>query len=96
MYVWGLLIMSFEKQGYHLRQDAKKLVLEFMSSNFECSSKNPGMRQANIFRSCGFDWGEKENATSSNQQYWVVALLRELESEGKIQRDPTTKLWRLI
>ena len=66
-----------------------------MSSKFECCSENLGMRQANIFRSCGFDWGKKK-CYISNQQYWIVALLRELESEGKIQRNPTTKLWRLI
>jgi len=44
---------------------------------------------------CGFDWGEYEKATSSNQQYWVVALVRELENEGEIERDPSTKHWRL-
>lgn len=54
------------------------------------------MTQAQIFRECGMDWGEKKNCTSSNQQYWIVAILRELEEEGKIQRDQFTKKWRLI
>lgn len=41
------------------------------------------------------DWGEKQNDTSTNQQYWIVALLRELAEENKIQRDNTNKKWRL-
>ena len=48
-----------------------------------------------LFRMCGFDWGEYEKATSSNQQYWIVALVRELEAEGELERDLKTKHWRL-
>ena len=44
------------------------------------------MRLAPIFRACGFDWGPYQKATSTNQQYWVVALMRELEAEGKVER----------
>ena len=86
----------FEKQGYDLRNEAKKLVLKFMNSSQECSPEGQGMKQAEIFRACGFDWGNYENATSSNQQYWVVALLRELEKEGKVKRLTPSKLWKLI
>ena len=88
--------MSITKLGYNLRQEAKKIVLQFMNSTPECSSSSFGMKQAIIFRSCGLDWGPYDNATSSNQQYWIVALLRELESEGMVQRDLATKLWRLV
>ena len=53
------------------------------------------MRLSPIFRACGFDWGEYEKATSSNQQYWVVALMRELEAEGKVERVSSSGPWRL-
>lgn len=86
---------KFENTGYQIRQQAKSLVLDFMSSSFECSNNADGIKLAEIFRACGFDWGTYENATSSNQQYWAVALLRELEKEGKVQRDFETKKWRL-
>ncbi len=87
--------MNFKKKGEILRNDFKNLVYEYMSSKDECNNFNKGMKQAEIFRDCGMDWGEKENCTSSNQQYWIVAILRELEEEGKIQRDNETKKWRL-
>jgi hypothetical protein len=41
------------------------------------------------------DWGDYPNATSSNQQYWVVALVRELEAEGKVERISESGPWRL-
>lgn len=87
--------MNFKKIGEELRNDFKNLVFNYMSIKDECSKLNDGMKQADIFRECGMDWGEKENCTSSNQQYWIVAILRELEEEGKIQRDIETKKWRL-
>ena len=87
--------MSFKSKGEELRNSFKKLVYEYMSTKEECNKFNDGMKQADIFRECGMDWGAKENCTSSNQQYWVVAILRELEEEKKIQRDPSTKKWRL-
>ncbi len=87
--------MNFRKKGEELRNSFKNLVYEYMVSKDECRSFNDGMKQADIFRECGMDWGEKENCTSSNQQYWIVAILRELEEEGKIQRDISTKKWRL-
>ena len=53
------------------------------------------MTQASIFRECGFDWGNYPVATSSNQQYWVVAILRELEKEGKVEQVYKHGPWRL-
>ncbi len=88
--------MSFKKKGEELRNCYKNLVYEFMLSRDICKNYNEGMKQSDIFRECGMDWGEKENCTSSNQQYWIVAILRELEEEGKVQRDSSTKKWRLI
>ena len=87
--------MNFRKKGEELRNDFKNLVLEYMLSEEKCGRFNIGMKQADIFRACGMDWGEKENCTSSNQQYWIVAILRELEEENKIQRDLETKKWRI-
>lgn len=75
------------KKEQKLRQEMKSLALSFIQN----SSKGEGLRQAEIFRACGLDWGEQKNATSSNQQYWIVGLLRELEKDGYIQKDETTK-----
>lgn len=88
-------MQNFYHDGCNLRASAKNLVYTFMQATPDCYSYADGMRAAEIFRACGLDWGTYENATSSNQQYWLVALLRELESENKIVRDTSTKLWRL-
>ena len=87
---------KIEIKGNEIRKTAKKIVIEFMESAYECFPGNEGMKQSVIFRSCGFDWGNYENAPSSNQQYWIVALLRELEKEGRVERDCDTKRWRLL
>lgn len=87
--------MSYLSKGTELRNAFKALVYDYMLHQNDCSQNELGQRQAEIFRACGLDWGEKENATSSNQQYWLVALLRELESEDKIVRDPDSKKWRI-
>ena len=86
---------AFEERGNRLRAEAKAIVYEFMRASALCQPGREGMRLAPIFRACGFDWGEYEKATSSNQQYWVVALMRELEAEGKVERVSESGLWRL-
>lgn len=86
---------NFFSDGTNLRLQIKALILDYMQSIPECASNRNGLKQAEIFRACGLDWGDYPNATSSNQQYWIVALLRELEHEGSIQRDHVTKKWRL-
>lgn len=82
-------------KGESVRAKAKSLVIDFMSSHPECQSNSKGLKQSEIFRSCGLDWGNKLNATSSNQQYWLVALLRELETEGYIERTSESGPWRI-
>lgn len=77
---------EFEKRGAQIRAEAKALVYEYMQASDLCQPGREGVRLSPIFRACGFDWGEYEKATSSNQQYWVVALMRELEAEGKVER----------
>ncbi len=86
---------AFEERGNRLRAEAKAIVYEFMRASALCQPGREGMRLAPIFRACGFDWGEYEKATSSNQQYWVVALMRELEAEGKVERVSESGPWRL-
>lgn len=86
---------EFETRGDRIRGDAKALVYEFMQASPQCQAGMDGMRLSPIFRACGFDWGEYEKATSSNQQYWVVALMRELEAEGKVERVSESGPWRL-
>ena len=77
---------SYEERGAAIRTEAKTLVLELMKANPECGSRGGGMRQAELFRQCGLDWGNYPKATSTNQQFWIVALLRELEREGKVRQ----------
>ena len=64
----------------------KALVLGFMQSSALCQPGAEAMKLARISRDCSLDWGDYPKATSSNQQYWVVALVRELEAEGKVER----------
>lgn len=87
--------MNYCEKGINLRMQIKELVYDFMKNTEECSNLSDGLKQAEFFRSCGLDWGGYSNATSSNQQYWIVALLRELEVEGKVQRDSVSKKWRV-
>ena len=87
--------MDFKKKGEELRNEFKNLIYEYMCSKEIMFKYGEGMRQADIFRNCGMDFGEKPNCTSSNQQYYIVAILRELEEEGKVKRDETTKKWLL-
>jgi hypothetical protein len=54
-----------------------------------------GLRLAEIFGECGFEWGDYPKATSSNQQYRVVALVRKLEGEGKVEQVAPSGPWRL-
>jgi len=86
---------EFEDKGNRIRAEAKALVYEYMQASDLCQPGREGLRLAPIFRACGFDWGGYEKATSSNQQYWVVALMRELEAEGKVERVSPSGPWRL-
>jgi hypothetical protein len=86
---------EFEQRGSRIRSDAKALVHEYMKASHLCQPGKEGMRLSPLFRACGFDWGEYKKATSSNQQYWVVALMRELEAEGKVEQVSESGPWRL-
>lgn len=86
---------NYLKDGESLKLQIKALVLEYMQTNPDCAPNSDGMKQAEIFRACGLDWNDQLNATSSQQHFWLVALLRVLEKEGVVQRDSVNKKWRL-
>lgn len=88
--------LKFSQVGEKIREQAKDLVLSYMKSNPNCTRYGKGLRQAELFRLCGFDWGDYEKAESPRQQYWIVGLLRTLENEGFTQRDSASKKWRLV
>jgi hypothetical protein len=88
-------VTEFESQGLELRNAAKSIVMKYMKATPCCAKGHEGMRLSEIFRNCGFDWGYYENATSSNQQYWIVALMRELQAEEKVERIENSGPWRL-
>ena len=84
-----------EKRGSELRIQAKTIVYDFMKSTDFCAPGSEGMRQAEISRQCGLEWGDYKNSTASQQQWWTVGLLREMESEGKVERIRESGPWRL-
>lgn len=86
---------EYERAGLALRESAKELVLRFMDSIEASRRGGAGLPQAQIFRGAGLDWGNQTKATSSNQQYWVVALLRDLEIDGRVEQLGESGPWRL-
>lgn len=86
---------NFEEQGFSLRNQAKQLILELLGSSEEYGRQGQGIRTAQIFRECGFDWGDYPKTKSTAQQYWVVAAIRELEAEGLVERVSEPGPWRL-
>jgi len=87
---------EFQDRGAAIRAQAKTLVLEFLEHHTDARPHGQGIRQAEISRACGFDWGDFPKATSSNQQYWTVALLKQLEAEGKIMQVRESGPWRRV
>jgi len=86
---------ALQQQGFELRSKAKELVLSALKKCPEGRKNGKGIKQAEIFRLCGLDWGDYPKANSSRQQYWVVALLRELEAEGAVEQIKESDPWRL-
>lgn len=87
---------EFHDRGAAIRAEAKALVFEFLEFHTDARPDGRGIRQAEISRACGFDWGDFPKATSSNQQYWTVALLKQLEAEGKILQIKASGPWRRV
>lgn len=86
---------QFETRGLEIRILCKALVLDFMHASPECQPTSGGMKQSAIFKNCGFDWGTYPSVTSSNQQYWIVAILSELKKEGEVERISESGHWRM-
>lgn len=86
---------DYKEEGIKIRELSKQLVLQYMRSEYECCSTGGGIRQREIGRNCGLEWGDKEKSTASNQNYWTVALLQELKEENLVQQDIDSKKWRL-
>ena len=86
---------NIKNEGIAFRMQIKELVLDFLRSTEECSPEGEGMTQAKIFRECGLDWEDQPKAPSTQQQFWLVALLYVLEKEDLVQRDPVSKKWHL-
>ena len=86
---------NFKQQGNEIRERAKQLVLDYMKSNSMCGVFGPGMKQAGMFRECGFDWRDYPQAPSRNQQFWIIAALKELEVEDKVEQVRSHGPWRL-
>lgn len=87
---------KFTETGNGIRQQAKSLVLAYMQSHSACQANGQGVRLSQLFRDCGFDWGDYPKTTSGNQQYWVGAILQELKAERKIERVSNSGPWRLL
>lgn len=85
----------YEKIGEDIRKQTRELIISYMKHCEECQPNSEGIKQAELFRVCGLDWGEQPTATSTQQNFWLVGLLRTLEHEGIVERDTSTKKWRL-
>ncbi|QTN32723.1 hypothetical protein HZ994_10385 [Akkermansiaceae bacterium] len=87
---------NFESIGENIRNQTKRLIVDLMKSSPDYGSNGKGLRTAEIFRSCGLDWGDYPKTKSTAQQYWVVAAIRELESEGIVERVSESGPWRIL
>lgn len=90
-----MIMNELEKHGLELRTKAKELALAALAKHPDGQKNGKGIKQSEVFNLCGFGWGEKSKATNSNQQYWVVALLRQLEDEGLVEQIKESGPWRL-
>ena len=86
---------NFKKRGNEIRKQAKQLVLDFMNSNSTCEVSGLEVSQTEIFRKCGFGWKDYEIAPLTRQQFWIVAALKELEAEDKVEQVRPRGPWRL-
>jgi len=90
---------NFIQKGTQLRESARELVENYFKFHGDTQSGAIGKTTAEVFRECGFGWGEQNKATISNQQYWLVAILVQLEEGGLIERiemaGKRDKPWRL-
>lgn len=91
----NLAMNDLLQQGFELRSKAKKLAISVLTKHSDGNKNGKGIKQADVFRLCGLDWGNYPKALSTQQQFWAVALLRELESEGLVEQLKESGPWRL-
>lgn len=85
---------EFYSRGVEIQQSAKALVVDYLKHHPDTHPSGNGVRQSIIFKECGFDWGSYPKATSSNQQFWVIAILKDLEKAGSIEQIKQGGPWR--
>lgn len=89
------IMCEHKSKGELIRETAKKLVLDYMITDRDCAPDGKGRKQAEIARNCGLVFCDYDNVSSSQQQFWTVAILRELEQEGKVIRKYDRGPWIL-
>lgn len=85
---------TFMERGAALRQEAQAMVVEYLRLNGGKAGEL-GLQQKQVFDCCGLSWGDHENASAKQQVFWMAGLLRDLEAQGVVERDPESKRWRL-
>lgn len=65
----------FEKAGDEIRRQTRELILNFMKQSEECQPRAEGIKQAELFRVCGLDWGGTTYCYVNSTEFlacWVV------------------------
>lgn len=86
---------NFLEQGKQIKIAVKSMIIDYMNNNIHCAKNGYGVKQADIFHDLGLGVKTYPKATLSNQQYWMIALLYELQDEGKIEHICDKGPWRL-
>lgn len=86
---------EYEQRGIEIRKLCKSLVLHYMQNNEACKPGGTGVKQIEVFRDCGFDWGDYKKVSSTNQSYWAVVILRALEEDNKVKQLSDGGPWTL-
>ena len=81
-------------QSFELRNKTKELTLAALAKHPYRRINGKGVKQAEVFRLWGFDWGDYPGAPGTQQQYWAVALLRELKSKVTVEKVEKNGPWR--
>ena len=50
--------MNYLSKGTELRLAIKELVFNYMKNSPDCAIYADGLKQSEIFRQCGLDWGD--------------------------------------
>lgn len=86
---------NFKERGAQIRVIAMGLVVDYLEHHPDGRADGCGIKQSVICRECGLDWQHFDKATLSNQQYWTVAILKQLEEEGLVVQVRPSGPWRM-